>query len=157
MIEPSSNTAIPARDFRRLICDPSIADFQKEPRDFRKAVIAVWATAALIEHICWENYPTEMNPDGKKFLTGLAVEISAYSVIRDASNCLKHAIRRGKSKTVAGSASVQVRERGWGEAEFGVDQFGGTPIALIKYIDGNSASIGHALIEMQKWIDDQLR
>lgn len=150
------NVAIPSADFFKLIAEPSICDFYASSQDFRKTVVAVWAVSALVEHICWENFPDDMQKDETVFLKKLASQEHAYAVILEASNCLKHAVRnRGKFKA-AGSASVKVRERGWGDAEFGVDEWGGTPIALVDFIDGRSVSIKHAMQALEPWIQAQL-
>jgi hypothetical protein len=151
-----SNIAIPANDFFSLIAQPSVNEFIADSQNFRKTVIAIWAISALIEHICWENFEEEMQKDCDKFLRSLASQQPAYAVIQEASNCLKHAVRsRGKPKA-AGSASVKIRGRGWGEAEFGVDEYGGAPIALVDYIDGQSVSIKHAIQMIEAWIQTQL-
>jgi hypothetical protein len=151
-----TNVSIPASDFFSLVAEPSIEDFLQDSKNIRKAVIAIWAAAALVEHICWENFPDSMHTDGDKFLRSLAVEQPAYAVIQEASNCLKHAVRNRGTPKAAGSASVNIRPRGWGEAEFGVDEWGGTPIALVDFIDGRSASIKHAVQTLEPWIHAQL-
>lgn len=149
------NIAIPARDFLNLIAQPSVIEFTADSQNFRKTVIAVWAISALVEHICWENFEEEMRKDCRKFLKGFASQQPAYAVIQEASNCLKHAVRTGKRKA-SGSASVKIRGRGWGEAEFGTDEYGGTPIALVDYIEGQAVSIKHAIQTIEPWIQTQL-
>jgi hypothetical protein len=152
-----NNVSIPASDFFILVAEPSITEFLLDSQNIRKTVIMIWSIAALVEHICWENFSDSMHTDGDKFLRNLALEQPAYAVIQEASNCLKHAVRnRGRPKA-AGSASVSTRPRGWGEAEFGVDEWGGTPIALVDFIDGQSASIKHAVHTLEPWIRAQLK
>jgi hypothetical protein len=151
------NVAIPAADFWKLITKPCISDFLADAQDFRKTVLAVWALSALVEHICWENFTDQMSLDDSKFLRNLQEQVPAYAVIQEASNCLKHAVRkRGKPKA-AGSASINIRARGWGEAEYGIDEWGGTPAPLVDYINGNSASINHAIQTIEDWIQEQLK
>jgi hypothetical protein len=151
------NVSIPASDFFSLVAEPSIEEFFQDSKNIRKIVMAIWAVSALIEHICWENFPDYMHTDGDKFLRNLASKQPAYAVIREASNCLKHAVRNRGTPKAAGSASVNVRPRGWGEAEFGVDEWGGTTIALVDFIDGRSVSIKHALHTLEPWIQAQLK
>lgn len=152
----STNASIPASDFFIIVAEPSIKEFLQDSQNIRKAVIAVWAVSALVEHVCWENFPDSMRTDGDKFLRNLALEQPAYAVIQEASNCLKHAVRNRGTPKAAGSASVNIRPRGWGEAEFNVDEWDGTPIALVDFIDGRSASIKHALQTLEPWIQAQL-
>lgn len=153
----NTNVSIPASDFFIIVAEPSIKEFFQDSQNIKKAVIAVWAVSALVEHVCWENFPDSMRTDGNKFLRNLALEQPAYAVIQEASNCLKHAVRNRGTPKAAGSASVNIRPRGWGEAEFGVDEWGGTPIALVDFIDGRSASIKHALQTLEPWIQAQLK
>ena len=150
-------TAIPAQDFWRLIAKPSVDDFYQAPTDFRKTVVAIWSLDALVSHICWDLSTEEMIKDETGFLQRLADELPAFGVIREASNCLKHAVRRRTSSKTAGSAAVAVRARGFGEAEWGVDEYGGAPIALVDYVDGKSRSIRYAALDLERWIEEQLR
>lgn len=151
------NTAIPAKDFWILIAKPCVSDFMADPQDFRKTVLAVWSISALVEHICWQHFSEEISRNDTKFLERLQEQVPGYAVIQEASNCLKHAVRsRGKPKA-AGSASVNIRGRGWGEAEFGVDAYGGTPIALVDYVDGQSVSIKNSIQLIQPWIQTWLQ
>jgi len=152
----TQDTAIPAQDFWQLIAQPSINDFYQAPTDFRKTVVAVWSLDALISHICWEVSTEQMKKDESGHLQKLANELPAFGVIREASNCLKHAVRQGKSSKTKGSAAVGIRVRGFGEAEWGVDEYGGVPIALVDYISGNSLSIKHAMSTLEQWIQEQL-
>jgi hypothetical protein len=153
----NANVSIPASDFFIIVAEPSIKEFLQDSQNIRKAVIAVWAVSALVEHVCWENFPDFMRTDGDKFLRNLALEQPAYAVIQEASNCLKHAVRNRGTPKAAGSASVNIRPRGWDEAEFGVDEWGGTPIALVDFVDGRSASIKHAVQTLEPWIQAQLK
>lgn len=150
------DTAIPAQDFWQLITQPSINDFYKAPTDFRKTVVAVWSLDALISHICWEFSTEQMTKNESGHLQKLADELPAFGVIREASNCLKHAVRQGKSSKTTGSAAISVRQRGFGEAEWGVDEYGGVPIALVDYINGKSAGIKHAVLGLEQWVKERL-
>jgi hypothetical protein len=154
---PQQNTAIPAQDFWQLIAKPSVNDFYDAPTDFRRTVIAVWALDALISHICWETSTEQMKTNEVGFLQKLASDLPAFGVIKEASNCLKHAVRQGKSSKTTGSAAVSIRGRGFGEAEWGVDEYGGNPMALVDYINGESASIKYSIAKLEPWIEEQLK
>jgi hypothetical protein len=153
---PDQDTAIPAQDFWQLIAQPCVEDFYQAPTDFRRIVVAVWSLDALVSHILWESSPEKMIQDENECFRELTVALPAFGVIREASNCLKHAVRRGKASKTTGSASIAVRARGFGEAEWGVDEYGGTPIALVDYINGNSSSIKYAVSSLEHWIKEQL-
>ena len=152
---PTKDISIPAQDFWQLITRPSVEEFYQDSTDFRKIVVAVWSLDALVSHICWESFTKQMNENEGELLLKLATDLPAFGVIREASNCLKHAVRRGKSSKTKGSAAVTVRARGFGEAEWGVDQYGGVSIALVDYISGNSSSIKHAVKNLETWITEQ--
>jgi hypothetical protein len=146
--------SIPSEDFWQLISKPSLTDFYQAPTDIRKVAVAIWAIDAQISHIFWESDPEQMINKEKLILNKFAEKIPAFEIIREASNCLKHAVRRGTEPKTIGSSAVNIRPKGFGEAEFGCDEFGGTPIALVDYINGNSASIKTAVLSLDEWITE---
>lgn len=150
------DASIPAIDFWRIITYPTIQEFYDSPNDFRKLALSIWAMDALIEHICWENYFDLMSLNERKFLADLVKNNTSYRVLHEASNALKHAVRSGKHALTSGSNSVTIRSRGWGEAEFGVDEWGSTPLALVSLLNGNSASIKFAIQKLEAWVISQL-
>ena len=151
----NNNVAIAAVDFWEMIAKPSVIDFYDSPNDFRKLVISVWSMDALVEHVCWEYFSDQMEADHKGFLKKLADECVSYGNIHEAANSLKHAVRSGKSARTAGSKSVDVRIRGWGVAEYGVDEWGGTSIALVDFLDRRSASIKYSMKTLEVWVAEQ--
>ena len=151
------NVSITSMDFWEIITKPSLQDFYTEPKNYRKMVVAIWAIDAQIEHICWEKYSDQMKANGKVFLEKLANDNINYKIVHDASNSLKHSVRTGKNSLSMGSKAVEIRSRGWGEAEYGVDEWGGAPMGLITFLDGKSSSLKFAMenLEMQ-WIVSEL-
>ena len=80
-----------------------------------------------------------------------------YKIVHDASNSLKHSVRTGKNSLSMGSKAVEIRSRGWGEAEYGVDEWGGVPMGLITFLDGKSSSLKFAMENLEKqWIVSEL-
>jgi len=151
------NVSIDSLDFWKIITKPSLQDFYAEPTSYRKMVVAIWAIDALVEHICWENYSDQMKAGDKLFLAKLASENADYRVIHDASNSLKHAVRTGNKSLTTGSKAVEIRTRGWGEAEYGVDEWGGAPMGLITFLNGKSSSLKFAMKNLEKqWIASEL-
>lgn len=146
--------SIPSEEFWLLITKPSLTDFYQAPTDIRKVVVVIWAIDAQISHIFWESDPEQMIKNEYLMLSEFTNNFPAFEVIREASNCLKHAVRRGTEAKTIGSSSVTVRPRGFGEAEFGCDEFGGSPLALVDYINGNSSSIKTAVTSLDEWITD---
>jgi len=151
------NVSITSLDFWEKITKPSLQDFYTEPRSYRKMVVAIWAIDAQIEHICWENYSDQMKANDRVFLEKLANENIHYKIIHDASNSLKHSVRTGKKSLSLGSKAVEIRSRGWGEAEYGVDEWNGPPMGLITFLDGKSSSLKFAMENLEKqWIASEL-
>ena len=151
------SVSIAALDFWELIAKPSLQDFYIEPNSYRKMVVAIWAIDALVEHICWENYSDQMNSGKKDFLEKLSNENLNYRIVHEASNSLKHAVRIGKNSLTNGSRAVGIRSRGWGEAEYGVDEWGGAPMGLVTFLDGKSSSLKFALRNLEEhWIEKEL-
>ena len=82
------NVSIASIDFWEIITKPSLQDFYTEPQNYRKMVVAIWATDALIEHICWEKYSDQMKADDRAFLEKLANDNINYKTVHEASNSL---------------------------------------------------------------------
>jgi hypothetical protein len=151
------NVSIASIDFWEIITKPSLQDFYTEPRNYRKMVVAIWATDALIEHICWEKYSDQMKADDRAFLEKLANDNINYKTVHEASNSLKHSVRTGKKSLTKGSNAIEIRPRGWGEAEYGVDEWNGPPMGLITFLDGRSSSLKFAMENLEKqWIAREL-
>jgi len=154
---PKMSVSIASIDFWEIITKPSLQDFYTEPQNYRKMVVAIWATDALIEHICWEKYSDQMNADDRAFLEKLANDNINYKTVHDASNSLKHSVRTGKKSLSMGSKAVEIRSRGWGEAEYGIDEWGGAPMGLVTFLDGKSSSIRFAMESLEnQWIAREL-
>jgi len=151
------NVSITSLDFWEIIAKPSLQDFYSDCTSYRRMVVAIWAIDALIEHICWENYSDQMNADDRAFLEKLANDNINYKTVHEASNSLKHSVRTGKKSLTKGSNAIEIRPRGWGEAEYGVDEWGGAPMGLITFLDGKSSSLRFALENLEKhWIASEL-
>jgi hypothetical protein len=151
------NVSIISKDFWKIITKPSLQDFYAEPNSYRKMVVAIWAIDALVEHICWENYSDQMKAGDKVFLGKLAHENVNYKIVHDASNSLKHAVRIDKKHLTKGSNAIEIRSKGWGEAEYGVDEWNGAPVGLATFLDGKSSSLKFAIENLEKqWIASEL-
>jgi hypothetical protein len=151
------NVSLPAIEFWNLIAKPSIYEFYEDSSNFRKLVIAIWSIDALVEHICWENHDEKMMANERDFLGALLNGNKNYRIIHEASNSLKHAVRNGKGARTKGSMSVEVRSRGWGEAEYATDEWSGPAMGLVKFLDGNSFSLKFAMQNFEQgWIATEL-
>ena len=151
------NVSITSLDFWEIITKPSLQDFYSDSTNYRRMVVAIWAIDALIEHICWEKYSDQMKADSRVFLEKLANENSNYKFVHEASNSLKHSVRTGKKSLTKGSNAVEIRSRGWGEAEYGVDEWNGPSMGLITFLDGKSSSLKFAMENLEKqWIASEL-
>jgi hypothetical protein len=65
-------------------------------------------------------------------------------------------VRKPNSQT-KGSSSIEIRERGWGEAEWGVDEFDGPPVPLITFASGKTSSLKHSIKEVSSWVEAHLK
>ena len=144
------------KKFWELIGKPTVEDFLSNPESFQHTALAVWALDATISHLCWDNEPNSENPNEVVYKDSLILELPSYNSIREASNSLKHAVRKPNSQT-KGSNSIEIRERGWGEAEWGVDEFDGPPIPLITFASGNTSSLKYSIKEVSNWIENHLK
>lgn len=148
----SASMAISAKDFLEKVTKPCLEDVSCAPGEFHKMVAAIWAIDAFIEHYCWEKYPDEMEKNGQQYLKKFREKLSAFTVIHEASNSLKHAIRKGKSCSTKGSASIKnVSGKEWGGAEWDNTEWSGT---FIDYISEKSQSIESAIEEINKWVEE---
>jgi len=69
---------------------------------------------------------------------------------------LKHAKRKKRTAATRGSASISLDTLGWGQAEYGVDGWGGSPVALVHYVDGRKMMLKAAISELLIWIQKEL-
>ena len=144
-----------SKQFWDLIAKPTIEEFHQTPDSFQRTALAVWALDAMVSHLCWDSEHNSGIPNEASFKDKLVTELPSYNSIREASNSFKHAIRNPKAQT-EGSNSIEIRQRGWGEAEWGVDEFDGPPIPLITFITGHSSSLKHSIKEVTNWIEAKL-
>ena len=96
------------REFKRQYVDENVAEFLAEPNDVRRAVNAMWAVDALVAHIWrWAHERKLMSHDSDdRYRDELAKDDSAYAVVRDAANAVKHAkLTRTKNPIVTVSES----------------------------------------------------
>ncbi|QWD84752.1 hypothetical protein AOC19_06180 [Polynucleobacter asymbioticus] len=142
---------IPCEDFWNLVVKPTIDEFLENPNSFQRTVLAVWSLDSMVSHMSYENKYNPNSLNEVDFKNKLAVEVKTFNSIREASNSLKHAVRNSNSQT-EGSNSIEIRERGWGEAEWGVDEFGGTPIPLVNFKTGSSSSLKYSIDDFSSWI-----
>lgn len=143
---------IPSEDFWNLVVKPTIDEFFENPHSFQRTVLAVWSLDSMVSHLSCESKYNPDNLDEVAFKNKLATELKAFNSIREASNSLKHAIRNSNSQT-EGSNSIEIRERGWGEAEWGVDEFGGAPTPLVNFRTGGSSSLKYSISDLSKWVE----
>lgn len=145
-----------AIDFWNEVGIPCVSDFNENPHTLKNIAIAIWAIDATFSHLYWENNP-EGNAKGESSFKAKVIEsLPDFKYVLEASNSLKHAMRSGGATLSAGSDSIQNRERGWGEAQFGVDEFDGGPIPLLEFRDGKSASLKYSIQKTVEWLEDKL-
>ncbi len=146
---------ISCEQFWNSVVKPTTDEFLDNPTSFQRTVLAIWSLDSMVSHLCCE---TKYNPDHldeMAFKNKLATELNTYNSIREASNSLKHAIRKSNTQT-EGSNSVEIRGRGWGEAEWGVDEFDGVPIPLVNFKSGSSSSLKYSISDFSNWIETQI-
>jgi hypothetical protein len=151
-----SSVFIPAIDFFKEIAEPCAQEFLTDPNSLRKLVVAVWALASQVEHVCWENRANEMERSQTECLASLANEVPSYSIIKEAAESLKHAKRTKRTAATRGSASISFDTRGWGQAEYSVDEWGGSPVAFVHYVDGRKMRLKASISELLIWIQKEL-
>ena len=130
-VSNSSLLSIPSTKFWELIAEPCIKDFSGDPNSIKSLIVAIWAIDAMVSHLYWGSKPENEKADEYSYFNQVIEQVPSFESIREASNCLKHAKRTDKKSLTAGSADVQIRKKGWGEAEFGADGYGGGETPLL--------------------------
>ncbi len=142
---------IDAKQFNREIVEPTLAEFDKEFSDLRRAFLAVAVVDALAAQIFEQANEQGINPfdllepheegDPPKprddeFRKRIAQNCHAFSIIRDVAKANKHAILIQWNPEVKRSDQIVSKAIGYGRGEFGRGRYGGETQVMVQLNDG---------------------
>lgn len=129
--------ALSARDFRRLIVQPNLDEYDAEYYSIHRAFNAVAAVDAYAAHVYYSAVDVAIDPfvvlglsESKEandisFRQALAQQHAEFSILRDLAKAFKHAELTRHSPSVRNSGKVTSTANGFGVGKFGEGRYGG--------------------------------
>jgi hypothetical protein len=120
--------------------EPNLRDWEASPLEPQRAMNIAVALNQLADHYwhCFCGNPKNVLGAGDltAFRRALSVSYPSFSLIRDVADAHKHFRLSRSDRNISEASQATVGSMGWGEAEFGVGEWGSPPEVVVTYDDG---------------------
>ena len=151
-----------AQEFFDTHVTPAVNDWRDSPNDIRKAMHAAVELNQMADYF-WHEFsssdPSRVtgSTSAGEFRKELGHRVPDFAVLRDVAEAHKHMkiSRAGRYVTSAGQ-TVTIK-LGWGEAEFGEDEWGGSKSIVVTLDDGTRKRLKYLIEGTVKMWESLLR
>jgi len=142
---------IDAKKFNHEIVRPTLAEFDAEFSDLRRAFLAVAVVDALAAQIFeqsneqrinpfdllgWHEKGHPQKPSDLSFRERIAEDCTAFRIIRDVAKANKHAVLTRGNPEIKRSDQIVSKPTAYGLGRFGEGRYGGVDQVMVQYDDG---------------------
>lgn len=133
-----------ARDFFDIFVLPAVEDWRADTSSIRKAMDVACHINALADHY-WHEHSSvdpgriddQVDSPGqfRRHLCDQHVELAS---IRDIADAHKHCELDRANRRLTSNTQAHIRSMGWGEAEYGIAEFGEAHAMVVSFDDGTA-------------------
>jgi hypothetical protein len=150
-----------AHDFFDTHVLPTVNEWRNAPLDLRLAMQAAAALNQMADHY-WYGYSSENRAQVFNqtavgdFRRELAARSPNFGLIRDVAEAHKHVKLNRKDRLLTSAGQTTVDKLGYGEAEYGVAEWGGSSEVVIELDGGKRRHFSAALEDVVKMWESML-
>jgi hypothetical protein len=153
-------------DFRSLVVEPNLAEYDRDYDQVHRAFNAVAALDAYAAHIFSEASSRGVNivaaagiaispkADDSEFRNALSGLSAEFRILRDLAKANKHAKLTRHKSTVSASSQTTRKTAGWGAFKWGEGRYGGLPQVFVVLDSGEEHYVETLVSKSMLFLDD---